>query len=189
MASENNRGRERTVSSTQLIRAAKYREALSMCIREHGAALGRFCMAMLGDQRGAEEAVQETLVVAYDAMPYFEGDAKVRTWLFGLARRMCVRRVEARMSKPPGSLSRGESDAEAGLSEEALKKRKRAQAMRRALAHLKPSERDVVLLRYQSGLGYSEIARICGMDEDTTRKRASRALLRLREYAKEETAR
>ncbi len=142
-------------------------------------------MAVLGSQREAEEAVQQTLGMAYDAMPFWEGEGKVRTWLFGLARRICIRRVEARTSLPPGPLYGEDANAEGVMTEERARKIKRARTVRYMLSRLKPSERDVVILRYQSGLSYTEIADINGMDEDELRKQASRALLRLREFVRE----
>jgi len=50
----------------------------------------------------------------------------------------------------------------------------------RALATLKPGERDAVCLRIEFGLDYGEIAALCGMrSANTARMRVSRALLRL----------
>ena len=45
-----------------------HRAALAECARSHGVALGRLCMAWLGSQAEADEATQETLLAAYDAM-------------------------------------------------------------------------------------------------------------------------
>jgi len=45
---------------------------------------------------------------------------------------------------------------------------------------LKPSERDVVVLRFVADLSHREIATACNLDEATARKRLSRALAHLR---------
>lgn len=58
--------------------------------------------------------------------------------------------------------------------------RERAQRARAALAKLKPSEREAVVLRYDSGLSFREVALACGVDEAAARKRVSRALARMR---------
>jgi RNA polymerase sigma-70 factor (ECF subfamily) len=169
-------------SISQQIRDGQYRVALAMCALEHGAALGRFCMAVLGDQAEADDALRETLVAAHDAFPSFDDDG-VRTWLFGVAHRMCARRLEARgdSAREPGD----ESDDE-NLSDDLLKKSRRARPLRRLLSHLQPVERDIVILRYQSGLGYRDIAEIFSVDEQSVRKMASRALLLLREHSRRE---
>jgi RNA polymerase sigma-70 factor (ECF subfamily) len=58
--------------------------------------------------------------------------------------------------------------------------KERAQRARDALAKLKPSEREAVVLRYQAELSFREVAAACGVDEAAARKRVSRALSRLR---------
>ena len=61
--------------------------------------------------------------------------------------------------------------------------------MRWALEELKPSERDVVVMRYQAGLEYAEIAVACGIDEAAARKRVSRGLARMKELLSAEVER
>jgi RNA polymerase sigma-70 factor (ECF subfamily) len=65
-------------------------------------------------------------------------------------------------------------------------RRRRARSLRDALAELKPSEREILLLRYQAELSFREVAEACGLDEPAARKRASRALARLRTLLKHE---
>jgi RNA polymerase sigma-70 factor (ECF subfamily) len=64
--------------------------------------------------------------------------------------------------------------------------RERAERARAALAKLKPSEREAVVLRFEAGLSFRELAIACGVDEAAARKRVSRALSRLREELGEE---
>jgi RNA polymerase sigma-70 factor, ECF subfamily len=116
----------------QLIRDGSHREAAGRCAREHGAVLGRLCMALLGRQADAEEALQETLLQAYRGMAAYRADGTVRAWLFGIARRVCARRLEARVG--------GERrlalvhDADQGALPDALvEAAQRAMRLRRAL--------------------------------------------------------
>src|SRR5262245_12379686 len=51
-----------------LIHAGHHRDALAACARAHHVVLGRLCMALLGSQADADEAVQETLLRAHRAM-------------------------------------------------------------------------------------------------------------------------
>lgn len=168
------------------IRNGAHREAVAMCAREHGGALGRLCMAMLGDQAEAEETVQEALIAAHDAMASYRGDGSVRAWLCGIARRMCARRIETRVRRERKLRLVHDAGESAGLPDDVIEGRRRALIVRAALDDLKPSERDAVLLRYEAGLSYREIAEACGIDEAAARKRASRALGRLREVLKDE---
>jgi RNA polymerase sigma-70 factor (ECF subfamily) len=169
------------------IRTGAYRDAVAMCAREHGAALGRLCMAMLGDQGEAEETAQEALIAAHDAMASYRGEGSVRAWLCGIARRLCARRIETRVRRERKlRLVHDAGGDGAGLPDDVVERRRRAFIVRAALDELKPSERDAVLLRYEAGLSYREIGEACGIDEAAARKRASRALSRLREVLKHE---
>lgn len=169
------------------IREGAHRDAIAMCAREHGTSVGRLCMALLGSQAEAEEAAQETLIAAHGAMASFRGEGTVRAWLFGIARRVCARRVETRVRRERRlRLVHDAADGRGTLPDDVIDRRRRAQRVRDALDELKPSEREAVVLRYEAGLAFAEIATICGIDEAAARKRASRALARLRELLGDE---
>jgi len=159
-----------------LIREGRHRDALTTCARDHGAILGRLCMALLGSQADADEAVQETLLRAHRGMAGFRGEGTVKAWLCGIARHVCAHTLETRR-RGRELLEVVPTDAD---TRDDFAARQRARAVREALAKLKPSERDVLVLRYVAGLSHREIGTACAVDEATARKRISRALSRLR---------
>jgi RNA polymerase sigma-70 factor, ECF subfamily len=163
----------------ELIGRGAYRDAAGACARLHGPAIGRLCMALLGAQAEAEEALQDTLLAAHDAMATYRGEGTVRAWLFGIARRMCARRIEARVRDRRLQLVH-DADADARLPDADAEAARRARAVRAALARLQPTEREALVLRYQGGLSYREVAQACGIEEATARKRAGRGLDHLR---------
>ena len=156
-----------------------HRAALLLCAREHGAAIGRLCMAMVGAQAEAEDLTQETLLAAHAGFTGFQGAGSVRSWLFSIARRKCARHLEERTNRT--SKLKLASGTESGPEpEELVARRKLAQQARAALAEIRPSEREALLLRYASELSFREVGDACGIDEATARKRVSRALQRMR---------
>jgi RNA polymerase sigma-70 factor (ECF subfamily) len=171
------------------IRAGAYREAIALCAREHGPSLGRLCMAMLGSQAEAEECVQEVLIAAHDAFPDYRGEGTVRAFLFGIARRMCAKRLEMRGRRERRIRLVYDAGADAATPEQLIDARRQAERVRAALERLKPSERDAVVMRYQAGLDYREIGAACGVDEVAARKRVSRALARMKELLGSEVGR
>lgn len=179
------RALDTTGAIEQLIARGEYRSALARCAQAYSAALGRLCMAFVGSQAESEELVQETFIAAYDAFPSFRGEGSVRAWLFGIARRICGRHIEMRTRREARiklvhDTGRGLDAGELTLEHE------RAVRARAALAALKPSEREAVVLRYQAELSFREVAVACGVDEAAARKRVSRALVRLRAHLSEE---
>ena len=64
----------------------------------------------------------------------------------------------------------------------------RAATVRGALERLTPTEREAVLLRYESDLSFREVGLACGVDEATARKRCGRGLDRLRTILSPEDA-
>ncbi|GAA3394337.1 RNA polymerase subunit sigma-70 [Cryptosporangium minutisporangium] len=61
-----------------------------------------YCYRMLGGTQDAEDAVQETLLAAWRGLPAFEERSSLRTWLYRIATRCCLRLAERR---PPRVLS------------------------------------------------------------------------------------
>jgi RNA polymerase sigma-70 factor, ECF subfamily len=160
----------------ELIHAGDHREAVATCARNHHVILGRLCMALLGSQADADEAVQETLLRAHRAMPTFRGEGTIKAWLCGIARHVCAHVLETRR--------RGRELLELvpteGEAREVFALRQDARRLRDALGKLKPSEREALVLRYVADLSHREIAEACAIDEAAARKRISRALARMR---------
>lgn len=165
-----------------LIEEGKHREAVAMCARQHGPAIGRLCMALLGSQADAEEAAQETLLAACGQMGAYRAEGTVRAWLFGIARRQCARRFEqgARDRRRLELVAGSRAAADEASPAATVATLRRARAVRAALAALRPSEREALLLHYQAGLSFREIAELSGIEEAAARKRASRGLAQLR---------
>ena len=160
----------------ELIASGHHRDAVAECARSYHLVLGRLCIALLGSQADADEAVQETLLRAHRGMAAYRAEGSVKAWLCGIARHFCAHMLETRR--------RGRELLElvptAGEERDAFAVRRRARSIRDALDKLKPSERDVLVLRFVADLSHREIATACGVDEAAARKRISRALARLR---------
>lgn len=158
--------------------------ALTLCVREHGAVLGRLCVAMVGSQNEADDLLQDTLLTAHQSFGTWRGEGTIRGWLCGIARNKCLRHLE-KQRRRQGKL-RLVQPGERVDPEDVASLRQRASRARAALEQIKPTEREALLLRYVGQLSFSEVAMVCGMDEAAARKRVSRALLRLRSQLADE---
>jgi RNA polymerase sigma-70 factor (ECF subfamily) len=137
----------------------------------------------------AEDAVQETFLDVMRALPNYrvEGPARFETWLY----RVTVNRCRSRMRRkraPSADWDEIEEQLERIPEEHpnhnpegfALR-RERAVALWQTVDTLPEAQRVVVLLRYQQGFSYSEIAQTLGISEGTVKSRLYHAHRRLKE--------
>jgi RNA polymerase sigma-70 factor (ECF subfamily) len=133
-------------------------------------------LRMLGNAAEAEEVAQEAFLRAHRAIGSFRGEAKLSTWLYGIASRLCLNRLAGGERR----LVRGEVEldrlAEPGADPAAdLERSEVEQALHRAIAELPEERRIVVVLRDLEGLSYEEIAAALELELGTVRSRLHRA--------------
>ena len=138
---------------------------------------------MLGNGAEAEEVAQEVFLRAHRAIGEFRGEAKLSTWLYAIASRLCLTRLGAaeRRAGREGEetllrLANGHASPAAALERSELEL-----ALHRAIAELPEDRRLVVVLRDLEGLAYEEIAAALELPVGTVRSRLHRARLDLKE--------
>ncbi|MFH2006791.1 MAG: sigma-70 family RNA polymerase sigma factor [bacterium] len=158
-----------------------HREALRLMAEHYAAPVSRFCASMVGSPAEAEELMQETFLDAWNAMPSYRADSNVRAWLYGIARRVCIRHLRRR-DRRVGLLQRWLAPQQVAAPPADPTERMDAEKLlRQGLQALKPELRQAVLLRYQVGLDGPEIAVALNIRPATARKRLSLGIQSLRE--------
>jgi RNA polymerase sigma-70 factor, ECF subfamily len=71
-------------------------DAFSQLIGPHRVALHAHCYRMLGSLQDAEDALQETLLNAWRALPQFDGRSSLKSWLYRIATNACLKTIERR---------------------------------------------------------------------------------------------
>jgi RNA polymerase sigma-70 factor, ECF subfamily len=139
-------------------------------------------LRMLGSRAEAEEITQEAFLRAHRAVVSFRGDARLGTWLYGIASRLCLNRL----SSPDRRMARGDAalaDVPA-TTPDAAAEVERAEldaALRTAIEELPNEQRLVLVLRDVEGLSYEEIADALALVPGTVRSRLHRARMQLKE--------
>jgi RNA polymerase sigma-70 factor, ECF subfamily len=188
----------------QLIEAVRHgdEDAFRRVVEPYRSDLHAHCYRMLASPFDADDALQETLLRAWRAMPTFRGDEHFRAWLFKIASNVCLdalRRRKRRLSVESGEPQGPDDDPGAPLpdsvwiqpypddvlglqdgyaSPEARYEQREAVelAFVAALQHIPPSQRAALLLRDVLGFSAKEAAGAL----DTTVASVNSALQRAR---------
>ncbi len=139
-------------------------------------------LRMLGSRAEAEDIAQETFLRAHRALGEFRGEARLGTWLYAIASRLCLNRLASaprrhEQSDEAAVLRHAAESADAGA---VLEQRELAAALHDAIAALPEERRIVVVLRDLEGLDYEEVAEVLGLPLNTVRTRLHRARLDLK---------
>ncbi len=147
--------------------------------------LYNFIRRFIGDQSSAEDIFQETFLRVYRERHRYEPRAAVSTWLYTIARNLCLHEISKRSRRQPGSEHTGIMAAHSSPSEDPLAQlelTETAARVARAVALLPPAEREVLILARYEGLPHRQIAAVVGKSEGAVRIALSRALTALRDH-------
>lgn len=164
------------VEDSILVRAAQNGDvdAFEELVRRYQTSIYRVALRMLGSGADAQDAVQETFVRAWRALPRFRHDSAISTWLYRIVTRRALDRIASRRST--GTLD--EVEVEAGPDPaQAAEHQERLRAIRRAIAKLPPDQRAALVLREFEGLSYQEVAQVLGASVPAVKTRIHRARL------------
>lgn len=178
---------------------ARYRsgdaEAFAQIVRRHQTALYNFAARQLRSGPAAEEVVQDAFVRVVQNAHEFKQEARFSTWLYTIARNLCIDQMRKRAHRRHPSLDEprsrsaategdgptlGEQTADSRANVEraavAVEIRERVLA---AVQELPDDQREVFLMREVSSLPFKQIAEIVGVPENTVKSRMRYALERL----------
>jgi RNA polymerase sigma-70 factor (ECF subfamily) len=140
--------------------------AFGVIFEQHSRLIYKFIYAMLGDANVAEELKQETFLAAYRSIQNLRDDAKLKTWLCGIARNLVYKFLRSRRKEGANSGAEIESLALADhrtiQPDRELLSKELNHTIRAALAELDADKRLVFTLKELQHLSYKEIAEITG---------------------------
>jgi RNA polymerase sigma-70 factor (ECF subfamily) len=168
------------------------RAAFTFLVKRHQGALFNFALRHLRTQPGAEEVVQDAFVRVVQNAADFKHEARFSTWLYTIARNLCIDQLRKRALRRHPSLDESKrsedsegptlgeqtADSRANVERAAVSGEIRERVLA-AVNELPEEQREVFLMREVSNLPFKEIAEIVGVPENTVKSRMRYALERL----------
>lgn len=164
-------------------------EAFATLFEHSKQPLWRAAMAVLGNVDDASDALQETAIKAWRAMPRFGGRSAVGTWFMRILLRTCYDFRRTRKCETPCAMGVFDIDVEGsdvswepsagqmlagGVAARDLD-REEALDVRDALGRLTADDRLVLVLFYVNDFPVRQISQIMNVSEGAVRTRLSRA--------------
>jgi RNA polymerase sigma-70 factor (ECF subfamily) len=147
------------------------------------------------DMTEAEDLAQTVFVQVYKSASRYKSTAKFSTWLFTIARNLCLNEIRRRSRHPAESLDATHPDQDDQPLQqyedkktfsppESLLQGELAQQIDEALADLPENQRSAILLCRQEDLSYEEIAEALGCSVSATKSLIHRGRETLKERLK-----
>jgi RNA polymerase sigma-70 factor (ECF subfamily) len=168
--------------------------AFAQLVRRYQGPVYNFVARHLSGVTGADDVTQDTFARVVQNAVDFKHESKFSTWLFAIARNLCVDELRKRSHRKhpsldaarPGADADGptlgetvpdaRADVERGATQDELRSR-----IARAVAALPDDQREVFLMREVANLPFKEIALATGVPENTVKSRMRYALERLQD--------
>jgi RNA polymerase sigma-70 factor, ECF subfamily len=167
-------------------------EAFYDLIRPYERGIYYAALSILQNDADAEETCQEAILKAFKNLSYFRHEAKFSTWLTQIV--INEARLRLRKDRRPlyDSIDEGQQDDQGDyiprdfadwrdIPSECLEKKQLRDALKKALASLKPIYREVFVLRDVQQVNIAETAKLLGITEATVKTRLLRARLMMRD--------
>jgi len=163
--------------------------SLEILFRAYLKPLYNFIYRYVGNAESAEDIAQETYLRVWRNIKKFDRNKNFKTWIFAIAKNAAIDFMKKKKEVPFREFENDEGDnilAEtladpAPLPDELLARADITETLKRALDKLPPKYRAVLLLYYNSGFSFAEIAEIMKEPLNTVKSRCRRALIALRE--------
>ena len=155
--------------------------AAAKLVRRHGGRLYACAYRVVGDAGAAEEIVQDAFDQLFRRGAELRRESALSTWLYVVV----LNRCRDTLRRPPFANARSVQPLDNHMADHSPTPHERAERLdrderlRRALGTLPSDLREVIALRYASGLSYQEIATLQGCAAGTVASRLHRALERL----------
>jgi RNA polymerase sigma-70 factor (ECF subfamily) len=153
--------------------------AFQELVRRYQGPVVNLIARIVRDPALAEDLAQETFLKAFRSLPTFDPARKFSSWLFRIAHNASLDALRRRRARASRATEVG--DPAIPPPPDPVETAALGRALDAALARLRPEQRTAVVLRYEEGCSYDEIAQAMGIPEGTAKTHVHRARKQLAE--------
>ena len=163
---------------TNLVAAARKGDAdsFSRLCEQHYPALVALAYSQLADRGLAEDAAQESLLVAYRDIAKLKDTGRFLPWLAAICRNTAVDMAKARVRERRAGIEDCSPVADFRHQEDEA-----VAVVREIIFGLDPEVKDLILLRYYNRMTYGQIAELLGVSEEAVNGKLRRARSAIRQ--------
>ena len=165
--------------------ARDYRPAFDSLVERYKDKVFRLGVSMLRNETQAEDVTQEIFLRIWKALPGFQGQASLSTWIYAITRNCCLTELKKQSARPTDSLSRPEIGLiaeEFAASETNVAASGAEMDVQWMLTRIPEKYRRVITLFYLEQKSYEEVAAMLGLPLGTVKTflhRGKKELIRL----------
>jgi RNA polymerase sigma-70 factor (ECF subfamily) len=174
-------------------------EAFDEFVENFRTRIFQYSYLMCGHREDAEEVAQDTMLRVFESFASLRDPEKVRSWVFRIAKNVCLMKRRRSIFAPEHELSLDEYIHDGGsyrrdiaapgeTPDAELYRHERNAALTYAIQQLPPNYRSVVLLRDMEELSAEETAEILDLSIDVVKQRLHRGRVALRKKLEKELA-
>jgi RNA polymerase sigma-70 factor, ECF subfamily len=171
------------------------RAAFAELVEKYKQPVLNFVFRSLHDEAESEDVAQNVFLQVYKSRARYQRTAKFSTWLFTIARNLCLNELRRRSRHPAESIEEAHAeqqdqprqqfeDKSQMAPPEKLLQGELVKKIEEALAELPENQRTAILLCRQEDLSYEEIARILRCSLSATKSLIHRGRETLKEKLK-----
>jgi RNA polymerase sigma-70 factor (ECF subfamily) len=143
----------------------------------------------VADRSRADDLAQEVFLRVHRGLPSFRGEARLTTWLFRIARNVCIELRDRGVFEVPLEVPDEEGPSrQVGAVDRAYDDLVLRDRLDKAMAQLTPAARFLVSAHYLGGCKYEELAAALDLPIGTVKVQLHRARRRLRALLESELA-
>jgi len=142
------------------------------------------CYGFAKSEDEAEDLTQDVFLRLFIKLRTFKGKSKFSTWLYSFTYNFCVNYVNRNKQLKIRDKSVQVENSEHKLTEEVPDEslyEMKADKLKKALEHISPEEKSILLLKYQDGASIKELVGLMDIGESAVKMRLKRAKERLLE--------